>query len=92
MFRRLIFTFTGIILLSYSFVGCGVRPQVDFYMAPLLYMLDVPLSLFTPIFALSRTAGWVAHVLEQYANNRLIRPLTQYAGPDPRPYVPMADR
>ena len=70
----------------------GLYPNVDFFTAPLLYSLGIPLDLFTPIFALSRVAGWAAHVLEQYENNRLIRPLARYVGPEPRPYRPLAER
>lgn len=64
----------------------GLFPNVDFYAAPLLYMLGVPLELFVPVFAISRIPGWTAHVMEQYANNRLIRPLSAYHGPTDRVY------
>jgi citrate synthase len=67
-------------------------PNVDFYSAPLLYTLGIPLDLFTPVFAMSRIVGWTAHVMEQQENNRLIRPLSTYVGPEPRPYVPVGDR
>ena len=70
----------------------GIYPNVDFFSAPLLYTLGVPLDLFTPIFAMSRIAGWSAHVMEQYQDNRLIRPLSRYVGPQQRPYVPVAER
>jgi citrate synthase len=70
----------------------GIYPNVDFYSAPTLYTLGVPAELFTPIFAISRVAGWLAHVLEQFADNRLIRPLSNYVGPDERPYVPVQER
>ena len=56
-------------------------------------MLGIPSDLFTPIFAVSRISGWTAHVLEQYAHNRLIRPRAEYTGPSyPQPYVPLEDR
>ncbi len=55
--------------------------NVDFYTGPLLYALDIPLDLFIPLFAISRVAGWTAHMLEQQKNNRLIRPRAYYAGP-----------
>jgi citrate synthase len=58
-----------------------LNPNVDFYSASTYYTLGVPIDLFTPIFAVSRVAGWTAHCLEQYANNRLIRPRTEYIGP-----------
>jgi len=56
-------------------------PNVDFYSASTYYTLGIPVDLFTPIFAVSRVSGWTAHCLEQYANNRLIRPRTDYIGP-----------
>src|SRR5947208_14033525 len=52
----------------------GLNPNVDFYSASTYYALGIPIDLFTPIFAVSRMSGWTAHVLEQYRNNRLIRP------------------
>ncbi|NOT44331.1 MAG: citrate synthase [Acidobacteria bacterium] len=68
-------------------------PNVDFYSASTYYALGIPIDLYTPIFAVSRTAGWTAHVLEQYANNRLIRPRAEYTGPEyPQRFVPLDDR
>ena len=67
-------------------------PNVDFYSAPLYYTLGIPIELYTPVFAVSRVIGWAAHVLEQYANNRLIRPRAEYLGPEKAEYVPMARR
>jgi citrate synthase len=67
-------------------------PNVDFYTAPLLYLLDIPLDLFTPIFAISRIAGWTTHIMEQYESNRLVRPVCAYTGPKDVPYVPIAER
>jgi citrate synthase len=58
-----------------------LNPNVDFYSASTYYALGIPIDLFTPIFAVSRVSGWTAHVLEQYANNRLIRPRADYIGP-----------
>jgi citrate synthase len=70
-----------------------LNPNVDFYSASTYYALGIPIELFTPIFAVSRIAGWTAHVLEQYANNRLIRPRADYVGPDyPQRYVPVDAR
>jgi citrate synthase len=70
-----------------------LNSNVDFFSASVYYMLGVPTDLFTPIFAVSRVAGWTAHVLEQYANNRLIRPRAEYIGPEyPQPYVPIEKR
>jgi citrate synthase len=59
-----------------------LNPNVDFYSASTYYALGIPIDLFTPIFAVSRVSGWTAHVLEQYANNRLIRPRAEYVGPE----------
>jgi citrate synthase len=67
-------------------------PNVDFFAAPLLYTLGIPVDLFTPVFATSRIAGWTAHVMEQYENNRLLRPLSHYAGSANTPYVPIEQR
>ena len=70
-----------------------LNPNVDFYSASTYYSLGIPIDLFTPIFAVSRMSGWTAHVLEQYHNNRLIRPRAEYKGnPDGMPWVPMAQR
>ena len=73
------------------------RPQlyvnVDFYSASTYHALGIPLDLFTPIFAVSRMSGWTAHILEQYADNRLIRPRAEYVGPEyPQRYVPLDER
>jgi citrate synthase len=71
----------------------GLNANVDFYSASTYYMLGIPIDLFTPIFAVSRVSGWTAHVLEQYSNNRLIRPRTEYVGPTyPQRFVPLSDR
>jgi citrate synthase len=70
-----------------------IDANVDFYSASTYYMLGIPIDLFTPIFAVSRVSGWTAHVLEQYANNRLIRPRAEYIGPEyPQPFVPLERR
>ena len=70
-----------------------LNPNVDFYSASTYYALGIPIDLFTPIFAVSRISGWTAHVLEQYANNRLIRPRAEYIGPEyPQRYAPMDAR
>jgi 2-methylcitrate synthase len=68
-------------------------PNVDFYSASTYYTIGIPIDLFTPIFAVSRVSGWTAHCLEQYANNRLIRPRTDYIGPEyPQPFLPLEQR
>jgi 2-methylcitrate synthase len=70
-----------------------LNPNVDFYSASMYYALGIPVALYTPIFAVSRTAGWTAHVLEQLANNRLIRPRAEYTGPPvPQPWSRLEDR
>lgn len=70
-----------------------LNPNVDFYSASMFYALGIPVELYTPIFAVSRVSGWTAHVLEQYANNRLIRPRTEYIGPPyPQHLLPIDQR
>jgi citrate synthase len=71
----------------------SLNPNVDFYSASTYYTLGIPIDLFTPIFAVSRVSGWTAHCLEQYANNRLIRPRTDYIGPPyPQTVLPLDQR
>jgi len=71
----------------------GLYPNVDFYSASLFHAMGIPIDLYTPIFAVSRVSGWTAHVLEQYANNRLIRPRTDYIGPSyPQAVLPIDGR
>jgi len=70
----------------------NLNANVDFYSASVYYTLGIPIDLDTPIFACSRITGWTAHVLEQYANNRLIRPRAEYVGPKVTPYVPIEQR
>jgi citrate synthase len=70
-----------------------LNPNVDFYSASMYYTLGIPIDLYTPIFAVSRMSGWTAHILEQYANNRLIRPRADYTGPSyPQRFVPLEQR
>ena len=70
----------------------GLLPNVDCYSASTYYMMGIPLDLYTPIFAISRISGWTAHILEQYADNKLIRPRAEYVGPRNVPYVPIDER
>ncbi len=71
----------------------ALNANVDFYSATVYYSLGIPTDMFTPIFAISRTAGWTAHVLEQLADNRLYRPLSEYVGPAVgKKVIPIADR
>lgn len=70
----------------------GLAPNVDFYSASTYYQMGIPVDIYTPIFAMSRVGGWVAHVLEQYENNRLIRPRARYVGSMSEEFVPVEDR
>jgi citrate synthase len=70
----------------------GLYANVDFYSASTYHSLGIPTDLFTPVFAISRMSGWTAHVLEQYGNNRLIRPRAEYVGPRHVPYTPLEER
>lgn len=70
----------------------GMFPNVDFYSASTYYLMGIPLDLYTPIFAVSRISGWTGHILEQYGNNKLIRPRAEYIGARDQKYVPIAER
>jgi citrate synthase len=71
----------------------NLNPNVDFYSASTYYALGIPIDLYTPVFAVSRMSGWTAHILEQYANNRLIRPRADYTGPTyPQRFAPLDQR
>ena len=70
----------------------GLFANVDFYSASLYHVMGIPTDLFTPVFAASRMAGWTAHVQEQWANNKLIRPESDYIGRRDVRYVPLAER
>lgn len=80
------------IIEKYVMESKGLNPNVDFYSASMYYALGLPTHLFTPIFACSRVSGWTAHTLEQYRNNRLIRPRAEYVGLTDRKYVPINAR
>lgn len=67
----------------------NIYPNVDLYSGSVYAQMGIPVDLFTPVFAISRIAGWTAHVLEQYAHNRLIRPRAEYTGPTHRQFVPL---
>ncbi|MBN9229711.1 MAG: 2-methylcitrate synthase [Legionella sp.] len=67
-------------------------PNLDFYSASAYHYIGIPTFLFTPVFVMSRITGWAAHVMEQRANNKLIRPLSNYTGPEPREFPLMATR
>ena len=70
----------------------GLNPNVDFYSASTYYVMGIPTDLYTPLFACSRIAGWTAHLLEQYAHNRLIRPRAEYVGPRGLKVMPIEQR
>lgn len=70
----------------------GIAPNVDFYSATTYYQMDIPIDLFTPIFALSRVGGWTAHVAEQLEDNRIMRPRGRYVGPEDQEFVPVEER
>jgi len=70
----------------------GLAPNVDFYSASTYYQMGIPIDIYTPIFAMSRVGGWTAHVLEQYEDNRLIRPRARYVGPTDQEFVPIEER
>ncbi|PAF48645.1 2-methylcitrate synthase [Helicobacter sp. 12S02232-10] len=67
-------------------------PNLDFYSASTYHFMGIPTAYFTPIFIMSRTAGWLSHIFEQRQDNRLIRPSSEYIGPENRPYVPIEKR
>lgn len=70
----------------------GVAPNVDFYSGSVYYQLGIPIDMYTPIFAMARTGGWLAHVFEYQADNRLIRPRAEYVGPRQRSFAPLGER
>ncbi len=70
----------------------SMHPNVDFYSASTYYLMGIPLDLFTPIFAVSRISGWTGHILEQYTNNKLIRPRAEYIGQRGLKYIPIGER
>lgn len=67
-------------------------PNLDFYSASAYHFCGIPTVMFTPLFVFARTAGWTAHIIEQRVNNKLIRPAANYIGPEPRAFVPIAQR
>ncbi len=72
--------------------GKQVRPNVDFFSASVYRMLGFPAEMYTPIFTVARTPGWAAHLLEQYADNRLMRPKLAYEGEKGKTFVPIESR
>ena len=74
------------------FAEKGLYPNVDFYAATVYHLLGIPTDLFTPVFSVSRMAGWTAHVMEQHADNRLIRPDSEYIGERALTWIPLGER
>jgi citrate synthase len=74
------------------FAEKGLYPNVDFYAATVYHYLGIPTDLFTPVFSVSRMAGWTAHIIEQHNDNRLIRPDSEYIGERGLTWVPLGDR
>ena len=72
--------------------GKPIYPNVDFLSGSVYHMLGIPRYLYIPIFAIARSAGWLAHILEQRKDNRIYRPRGLYVGSEPRPYVPIEKR
>ncbi|MEM4220101.1 MAG: citrate/2-methylcitrate synthase, partial [Candidatus Caldarchaeum sp.] len=70
----------------------SIFPNIDLYSGPVFHLLGLEKELFTPIFAVARSVGWMAHVIEYWKDNRLIRPRAIYSGPQPRKYVPIEER
>jgi citrate synthase len=70
----------------------GLYPNVDFFAATVYRYLAIPTDLFTPVFSVSRMAGWTAHVIEQHADNRLIRPDSEYIGERGLTWIPLDQR
>jgi 2-methylcitrate synthase len=70
----------------------NIHPNLDFYSGPAYHMMGIDIDMFTPIFVMARITGWTAHIMEQLAANRLIRPLSHYTGPAERRVVPLAQR
>ncbi|ERG90553.1 MAG: 2-methylcitrate synthase/citrate synthase II [Haloquadratum walsbyi J07HQW1] len=70
----------------------GLAPNVDFYSASTYYQMGIPIDIYTPIFAMARTAGWIAHTFEQYDENRLIRPRARYSGVENATFEPLEER
>ena len=70
----------------------GLPPNLDWPSARLYYYMGLDVAIYTPLFVVSRVTGWAAHIIEQMDNNRLIRPRSRYIGPEPRDWVPLAER
>ena len=69
-----------------------MHANLDFFSASAYHQSGIPTNFFTPIFVISRTSGWAAHIIEQRANNKLIRPSSKYIGPQPMKFIPISQR
>ena len=81
-----------VVLEHFANKGKDLKYNVDLYSGSLYNAMNIPVELFTPIFVVSRVSGWTAHILEQYANNRIIRPVADYVGPVDLEFVPISER
>ena len=81
-----------VVLEHFATKGKDLKYNVDLYSGSLYNAMNIPVELFTPIFTVSRVSGWTAHILEQYANNRIIRPVADYVGPVDLQFVPISER
>ena len=70
----------------------GIAPNVDFYSGTVYQQMGIPTDIYTNLFTMSRVGGWLGHIIEQYSDNRIIRPRVRYTGPDERDWVPLEDR
>jgi citrate synthase len=75
-----------------DFLATGIAPNVDYYSGTVYQAMDIPRDVYTNLFTMSRVGGWIAHVMEQYADNRIIRPRIRYVGEEDLAWVSMADR
>ncbi len=69
-----------------------IYPNVDYPCGLVYFFMDLPIDIYTPIFVMSRISGWCAHIMEQYLNNRILRPRAKYVGPEIRDYVAIGER
>jgi 2-methylcitrate synthase len=91
--KKLLFSFSFLVnSFTFDLTACNLFSFQDFYSASAYHQCGIPTNFFTPLFVISRTTGWVAHVIEQRQNNKLIRPSSKYIGPLPKQFVPIHER